>query len=334
MKLASLNNGHLDGELLVVSKDGKTAVKATNIAPSFIQALDKWEKNKAQLEKLYQDLNSGTCKDSFPVDQTQLLSALPRSFAWLDGSAFIQHVKLVRKARGAELPDTLLKIPLMYQGTSDCYLAPREDIPQVNFDHGTDFEGEVAVITDFIPMGSTPEEAEKKILFFVLVNDVSLRGLIPDELKNGFGFLQSKPASSFSPFAITPDELGAAWKDGRIHLPLLVEYNEEFFGKANAKEMHFSFGELLCHAARTRDLQRGTILGSGTVSNEDPSMGSSCLAEKRMIEKINTGEIKTPFMKEGDTIKIEMKNEQGEDLFGTIYQKVVKAKAKDTPFVR
>ena len=323
MKLATLKSNKRDGELLVVSRDNKTAVKATDVAPSLREALEDWAANKPKLEAHYKALNDGTANGSFEVNEADLHSAMPRAFQWADGSAFLHHVKLVRKARGAALPEDLFRVPLMYQGGSDDFLAPTQDIPQVDFKHGTDFEGEIAVITDDVPMGVTPEDALKHIQLFVLVNDVSLRGLIPNELAQGFGFFQSKPSSALSPLALTPDELGDAWKEGRVHLPLLVEYNGEFFGKANGKEMHFHFGDLIAHAARTRNLGAGTVIGSGTVSNEDPNMGSSCLAEKRMIEKIETGEFVTPFMKAGDTIEIKMLNADGENMFGTIFQKVV-----------
>ncbi|MBY0385474.1 fumarylacetoacetate hydrolase family protein, partial [bacterium] len=279
---------------------------------------------KPLLEKIYNDLNQNLVKETFPVDENLFHSPLPRTFQWADGSAFLYHVKLVRMARNAPMPDSLFHVPLMYQGGSDNFLAPRDDIPQIDFAHGTDFEGEVGVITDYVPMGSTPQECLNKILLFVVINDVSLRGLIPDELATGFGFFHGKPSSSFAPFAVTADELGSAWKDGRVHLPLLVEYNEKFFGKANAGAMHFHFGDLIAHAARTRHLMPGTIIGSGTVSNEDHAMGSSCLAEQRMIEKLNEGAIKTPFMKVGDTVKIEMKDADGKNIFGTIFQKVSK----------
>jgi len=227
-------------------------------------------------------------------------------------------------ARNAPLPETLETVPLMYQGGSDTFLAPTEDIPQIDFAHGTDFEGEVGVIVDEVPMGISAEKALEKIILFVALNDVSLRGLIPEELAQGFGFLQSKPSTAFAPFAVTADELGGAWIGGRIHLPLHVEYNGEFFGKADAGVMHFHFGQLIAHAARTRSLSAGTIIGSGTVSNEDMSKGSSCLAEKRMLEKIHEGVMKTPFMKSGDTIKMEMLDQKGQNIFGTIAQKVVK----------
>lgn len=323
MKLATLKSNSRDGELLVVSRDNKSAVKATDIAPSLREALESWGQAKPKLEALYKDLNAGKASGSFSVNEADLHSAMPRAFQWADGSAFLHHVKLVRKARGASLPEDLFRVPLMYQGGSDDFLTPTDDIPQVDFKHGTDFEAEIAVITDDVPMGVTPEKALDHIMLFVLVNDVSLRGLIPNELSQGFGFFQSKPSSALSPFALTPDELGEAWKDGRLQLPLLVDYNGDFFGKANGKEMHFHFGDLIAHAARTRNLSAGTVIGSGTVSNEDPAMGSSCLAEKRMIEKIETGEFKTPFMSVGDTVEIKMLNSEGENLFGTISQKVV-----------
>jgi fumarylacetoacetate (FAA) hydrolase len=214
---------------------------------------------------------------------------------------------------------------LMYQAESGRFLAPTEDIPQVDFKHGTDFEGEVGVIVDHVPLGASPEKALNHIKLFVILNDVSLRGLIPDELASGFGFFQSKPNKALSPFAVTADELGADWKDGRIQLPLNIKLNGQFFGKANAKEMHFHFGQLIAHACKTRELAAGSLIGSGTVANEDPAMGSSCLAEKRTLEQINTGKIETPFMKVNDTIEMEMMNSKGESIFGRIFQKVVQA---------
>lgn len=322
MKLATLKSQDRDGQLIIVSKDGKRAVKANNQYKSLREAIENWSTAKADLQKTYEQLNSGDLADAFSVDQELLHSPLPRSFQWLDGSAFLYHVQLVRKARNADMPESLYKVPLMYQGSSDDFLAPREDIPQVDMAHGTDFEGEVAVITSDVPMGVSAEKALDHILLVVLVNDVSLRGLIPEELGRGFGFLQSKPSSAFSPFALTLDELGDAWQQGRLHLPLDVRLNGQFFGKANASEMHFHFGQLISHAARTRNLKAGTILGSGTVSNEKEGAGSSCLAEKRMIEKIQTGEFKTPFMKPGDIVEISMADKNGQDMFGLIRQKV------------
>jgi fumarylacetoacetate (FAA) hydrolase len=325
MKLGTLKSKHSrDGELIVVSKDNQTAIRAEGIAASLREAVETWSEAEPQLQDLYRRLNKGDARGSFAVDIKALHSPLPRSFQWADGSAFIHHIKLVRMARNAPLPETLETVPLMYQGGSDSFLAPTEDIPQVDFNHGTDFEGEVGVIVGDVPMGITPEKALEKIILFVAINDVSLRGLIPEELAQGFGFFQSKPSSAFAPFAVTSDELGGAWIDGRIHLPLKVEYNGEFFGNADAGAMHFHFGQLIAHAARTRPLMAGTIIGSGTVSNEDISRGSSCLAEKRMLEKIHDGVIKTPFMKSGDTIKMEMLDREGHNIFGTIEQKVVK----------
>lgn len=325
MKLGSLKNpAKRDGDLVVVSRDNKRAVRATQIAPSLREAIEDWAVAKPKLEQLFRELEEGRRTDAFEVHEDEFHSPMPRSFQWADGSAFIHHIKLVRMARNAPLPETLYTVPLMYQGGSDEFLAPQEPIPQIDFAHGTDFEGEVVVVTDFVPMGSTPEAALEKILLVMIVNDVSLRGLIPAELAQGFGFFQSKPSSAFAPFAVTLDELGAAWKEGRVHLPLLVEYNGQFFGDADAGAMHFHFGQLIAHAARTRNLSAGTIIGSGTVSNEDPKRGSSCLAEKRMIEQINTGSIQTPFMKVGDRVRIEMKDLEGRSLFGAIDQTVIK----------
>lgn len=327
MKLGTLKSTRSrDGELIVVSQDNSKAVRVSEIAPSLREAVENWQECRPKLEAVYKDLNSGKLSSAFAIIQNDLHSAFPRAFQWADGSAFLHHVKLVRMARKAEMPPSLYQTPLMYQGGSDDFLTPTEDIPQIDFAHGTDFEGEVAVVVGDVPMGVTPEAALKHIVLLLLVNDVSLRGLIPEELAAGFGFFQSKPSSAFGPFAVTPDELGDAWKDGRIHLPLLVEYNGKSFGKANASQMHFHFGQLIAHAARTRNLKAGTIIGSGTVSNEDPSTGSSCLAEKRMIETINDGSPKTPFMKVGDTIKIEMRDATGKNIFGTIQQKVTQAK--------
>lgn len=324
MKLGTLKSKtNRDGDLCVVSQDLKMAVKANSIAPSLREALENWNSVSGKLLELSEKLNSGKANEAFAVKAEDFHSALPRTWLFADGSAFIHHIKLVRKARNAALPETLTTVPLMYQAESGQFLAPTQDIPQRDFSHGTDFEAEVGVIVDEVPMGISPEEALKKIRLVVLINDVSLRGLIPAELAQGFGFFQSKPAKALSPFALTLDELGSAWKDGRVHLPLHVKYNNQFFGKANAGEMHFHFGELIAHAAKTRNLVAGTLIGSGTVANEDPTVGSSCLAEKRTLEQINSGSIQTPFMKAGDTIEIWMENSQGKDLFGHIQQKVV-----------
>ncbi len=325
MKLATLKSNKRDGELIVVNAAGTRAVRVPKIATSLREAIEDWKTTRPLLEEVSKKLNAGPVDGEFQLSEDQLHSPLPRAFQWADGSAFLHHVRLVRKARNAEVPESLYKVPLMYQGGSDDFLAPREAIPQVSEDHGTDFEGEIAVVVDDVPMGVSPEKALQHIQLVMLVNDVSLRGLIPGELAVGFGFFQSKPSSAFAPFAVTLDELGDAWREGRLHLPLLVNYNDAFFGKANGGEMHFHFGQLVAHAARTRRLRAGTIIGSGTVSNENPEAGSSCLAERRMIEKIQDGEIKTPFMKVGDTIEIKMLDLQGQSLFGTILQRVEKA---------
>lgn len=324
MKVASLKTKFSrDGELVVVARNNQSFLRVPEIATDLRSAIENWQRVEPLLSQAYIKLNSGALQGE-PVEWSQFHSALPRAFQWADGSAFIHHIKLVRLARNAPLPETLESIPLMYQGAGDAFLTPLEDIPQIDFSHGTDFEGEVAVILKDTPMGISAEEALSHILLVVLVNDVSLRGLIPEELAQGFGFFQGKPSSSLSPLAVTLDELGEAWKGGRLHLPLLVDFNGESFGRANAGEMHFHFGQLIAHAARTRDLSAGTVIGSGTVSNEDPSAGSSCLAEKRMIEKINQGTIKTPFMKDGDRVKIWMVDSQNNNIFGTIEQKVRK----------
>lgn len=324
MKLGSLKvNGKKDGALCVVSRDLKKAVKVPQICENMLQAIENWDQVSDKLEKIYADLNAGKVADSFAVKDSDFHSALPRTWLFADGSAFVQHIKLVRKARNAALPETLLTVPLMYQGECGKFLAPTDNIPQRDFAHGTDFEAEIGVIVKDTTMGISAEEALKKIALVVLINDVSLRGLIPEELAAGFGFFQSKPNSALSPFAVTVDELGSAWKDGRLHLPLHVQYNNEFFGKANAGEMHFHFGQLIAHAAKTRDLVAGSLIGSGTVANEDTTMGSSCLAEKRTLETINQGAAKTPFMKVNDRIEIWMESSNGENIFGKIDQKVV-----------
>ena len=325
MKLGTFkHNKFKNGELCVVSKDTKKAVKVTNIATSLLSAVENWDDVKPALEKIYADLNAGSVDGEFAVDQTKFHSPLPRTWQWLDGSAFIHHIKLVRMARNAPMPETLETVPLMYQGGSDDFLAPTQDIPQVDFSHGTDFEGEVGVILKGTKLGTKKEKTMDSVALITMINDVSLRGLIPAELKNGFGFMQSKPSSAFGPFAVTPDELGENWtSEGKVTLPLQVELNGEFFGKANGKEMFFGFDKLIEHAAKTRNLTAGTIIGSGTISNEDTAMGSSCLAEKRMLEKINSGEFKTEFMKAGDRVTMEMFDKDGISLFGKIDQTVV-----------
>ncbi len=323
MKLGTLRNtSRRDGDLVIVSQDNTRAVKA-GFVPSLREAVENWAECKPKLELIAKELAEGRRTDAFEVDEEEFHSPLPRTFNWADGSAFIQHIKLVRQARKAPLPEHLFTVPLMYQGGGDDFLGPREPIPQIDFAHGTDFEGEVAVITDFVPMAISAEKALEKILLVMLVNDVSLRGLIPEELAAGFGFFQSKPSSAFAPFALTPEELGSSWREGRLHLPLLVELNGNSFGRADAGQMYFHFGQLIAHAARTRNLAAGTIIGSGTVSNEDTSVGASCLAEIRMLEQINKGKITTEFLKPGDRVRIEMKDANGRNLFGAVDQSVV-----------
>jgi fumarylacetoacetate (FAA) hydrolase len=324
MKLATLADGSRDGRLLVVSRDNKRSLDARSVAPTLQAALDDWSVHAAGLQALYDRLEDPAVGEV--VDQTKLRSPLPRAYEWVDGSAYLNHVRLVRKARNAEPPPTLETDPLMYQGGSGILLDPRQGIPLRDAAWGLDFEAEIAVITDDVPMGTTAAEAGQYIRLVVILNDVSLRGLIPAELKKGFGFLNGKPSTAFSPFALTPDELGDAWKDGRLHLPLVVHLNGERVGWTDAgPEMHFSFHDLIEHVTRSRALTAGTIIGSGTVSNEDQEHGISCLAEARMIEIIANGEASTRFMDVGDTVRIEMHDADGNDLFGTIEQTVVSA---------
>ncbi|MFB3240903.1 fumarylacetoacetate hydrolase family protein [Aeromonas salmonicida] len=323
MKLATLNNGKRDGALVVVSRDLSRAVRVPSIALTLQSALDEWAQTAPHLATVYQTLNDGTCADAFPFDESECLSPLPRAYQWADGSAYVNHVELVRKARGAEMPESFWHDPLIYQGGSDCFLAPRGPIVMGSEAWGIDFESEVAIITDDVPMGTSPQAAAAHVKLLMLVNDVSLRNLIPGELAKGFGFFQSKPSSAFSPVAITPDELGSDWQDGKVHLPLETHLNGTLFGAPNAGvDMTFNFFELIAHAAKTRPLGAGCIIGSGTVSNYDRSAGSSCLAELRMLEIIESGQATTPFLRFGDTVSIAMQDRNGMSLFGTILQKV------------
>lgn len=336
MKLASFNDGSRDGRLVVVSRDLTRCCAAGYIAPTLQNALDNWERIAPRLDALYRDVEH----QAVPCErfhEREALSPLPRAYQWADGSAYINHVELVRKARGAEVPESFYHDPLIYQGGSDGFLAPRQDIPLRDPTWGMDMEGEIACITDDVPMGVSKEDAAGHIKLLMLVNDVSLRGLIPGELAKGFGFFQSKPASAFSPVAVTPDELGEAWRDSLIHLPLMVDYNGEAFGRANAGvDATFNLAELVAHAAKTRSLSAGTIIGSGTVSNQGPAgdpgkpvseggLGYSCIAEIRTIEQIAGGEAKTRFMQAGDTVRVEMRGQDGHSIFGAIEQRVVAA---------
>ncbi len=334
MKLATLKDGTRDGKLVVVNDRLTFCTDAGHIAPTLQAALDDWENVAPKLELLAESLSH----EAVPVirfHEHDALSPLPRAFQWADGSAYVNHVELVRKARGATMPETFWSDPLMYQGGSDTFLAPRDPIRMREEAWGIDMEGEIAVITGDVPMGCSPEEARDAIRLVLLVNDVSLRGLIPSELGKGFGFFQSKPSSAFSPVAVTPDQLGDAWKGGKLHLPLRVDLNGDPFGQANAGvDMTFDFGQLIAHAAKTRPLGAGTIIGSGTVSNKldgepgkpiaEGGVGYSCIAEIRMIETISSGEAKTPFLKFGDTVRIEMLDPEGHSIFGAIEQTVEK----------
>ncbi|EOS9897147.1 fumarylacetoacetate hydrolase family protein [Vibrio cholerae] len=333
MKLATLNNGTRDGQLVVVSRDLTLCVAVPEIATTLQQALDNWDAVVAPLQDVYFALNERTITARL-FDAEHCLSPLPRAYHWADGSAYVNHVELVRKARGAEMPESFWTDPLMYQGGSDTFLAPRSPILMADEAWGIDFEAEVAVVTADVAMGSSVQEAAQAIRLLMLVNDVSLRGLIPNELAKGFGFYQSKPSSAFSPVAVTPDELGEAWDGARLALPLRTTYNHELFGCPNAGvDMTFSFPELIAHAAKTRALCAGSIIGSGTVSNKqgtdygsairEGGVGYSCIAELRMIETLRDGEPKTSFMRYGDTVRIEMLNPQQQSIFGAIEQQVM-----------
>jgi len=332
MKLASLKHGR-DGRLLIVSRDLRRAVDASHVALTLQAALDDWNRHAPELEEIYAELNAGHAPGAVDFDPRACAAPLPRAYQWADGSAYVNHVELVRKARGAEMPESFWTDPLMYQGASDEMLGAHDDIVAASEDWGIDFEGEVAVITDDVPMGTDAMAARSHIRLLMLVNDVSLRGLIPGELAKGFGFFQSKPASAFSPVAVTPDELGPAWRDAKVHLPLLSFLNDAPFGKPDAGvDMTFDFGQLIAHVAKTRNLVAGSIVGSGTVSNkqgtghgsriEEGGVGYSCIAEIRMIETIRDGRPATPFMRFGDRVRIEMRDAAGASVFGTIDQRV------------
>ena len=326
MKLATYKDGSRDGQLVVVSRDLSTAHYATGIAGKLQQVLDDWGFLSPQLQDLYETLNNGKTRHAFPFDPALCMAPLPRAYQWADGSAYINHVELVRAARSSEVPESFYTDPLMYQGGSDDFLGPCDAARFASEDWGIDFEGELAVVTGDIAMGSNPEQALEGIRLVMLANDWSLRHLIPAELAKGFGFFQSKPATAFSPVAATPDELGDAWPGGRVHLPLHVSWNGRTVGMCDAgPEMTFHFGQLIAHIAKTRNVRAGSVVGSGTVSNEDWAKGYSCIAEKRAIETIEDGAPKTAFMAYGDTVKIEMKGADGQSVFGAIEQTVVPA---------
>ena len=327
MKLASLKDGSRDGSLLVVSRDLTKAVAATDIAPSLQAALDAWNQTESELRVLAERLEAGDDSvNAFPFNAADVLSPLPRAYHWVDGSAYVNHVELVRKARGAEMPESFWHDPLVYQGGSDDFLPPQGNVPIPAEEFGIDIEAETAVITDDVPLGTTAADAAGHIKLLMLVNDWSLRNLIPGEMAKGFGFYQSKPATAFSPVAVTPDELGSAWSDGTFNLPLVTHINNELFGEPECGvDMTFNFLQLVEHVAKTRNLGAGAIIGSGTISNYDRSRGSSCLAERRMLETLQDGEPSTPFMHYGDSVTIEMFDTEGNNVFGTIRQKVVPA---------
>jgi len=324
MKLATLKDGTRDGQLVVVSRDLRTAAIADAIVPTLQRALDDWTFYAPQLLDLSDSLNQGRARHSFAFDPKACMAPLPRAFQWADGSAYVNHVELVRRARKAEMPPEFWTDPLMYQGGGDDLLGPEDDIVCASEAYGIDFEAEVAVITTDVPMAVKPADALRHVRLLMLVNDVSLRNLIPAELGKGFGFFQSKPATTFSPVAVTPDELGDAWHEGRVHRPMIVHWNGKKVGQPDCgTDMVFNFGELIAHAAKTRNVRAGSIVGSGTVSNKDTKRGYCCIAEKRCLETIEHGAPTTEFMKFGDSVKIEMFDEAGKSIFGAIDQSVV-----------
>jgi fumarylacetoacetate (FAA) hydrolase len=333
MKLASLKTGGRDGTLVVVSRNLTSCQPVPDIARTLQGALDDWNNVAPRLEQVYEQLNAGSLDQAQPFDEARCHSPMPRAFQWADGSAYINHVELVRKARGAEVPPSFYTDPLMYQGGSDSFVGPRDPVAVLDEAWGVDLEAEVAVVTGDVPMGASADQAAQAIRLVMLVNDVSLRNLIPGELAKGFGFFQSKPASAFSPVAVTPDELGTAWRDSKVHLPLVVSLNDRPFGRPNAgDDMTFSFAQLVAHAAKTRELVAGTIIGSGTVSNkqgglhgssiDNGGVGYCCLAELRTYETIEQGAPATPYLRFGDTVRIEMQGADGASIFGAIEQKV------------
>ena len=328
MKLGSLKEGGRDGTLIVVSRDLARAVRVPGIAATLQRALEDWDQAAPRLNQVYEVLNGSPAETIngeavFEVDFAQLAAPLPRAYEFVDGSAYLPHVERVRRARGAEVPESFYTDPLMYQAVSAGFYGPRDPILVGSEDYGIDLEAEVLVVTDDVPMGVSPEQAARHIQLIGLVNDVSLRALIPAELAKGFGFLQSKPRSALSPVLVTPDELGEAWRDCKLHRPLLTHVNGEWFGAPEAGvDMQFDFAQLVAHAAKTRPLSAGTLVGSGTVANQDTALGASCFAEKRTVETLETGKPVTPFLKFGDRVRIEMLDAQGDTLFGAIEQTV------------
>jgi len=323
MKLGSLKEGGRDGTLIVVSRDLARGVRATGIASTLQRALEDWSNTAPRLNALYESLNAGDADGAFDIDLQALAAPLPRAYEFVDGSAYLPHVERVRRARNAEVPVSFYTDPLMYQATSAAFYGPRDPVKVVSEDHGIDLEAEIVVVTDDVPMAVTPAQAAGHIQLIGLVNDVSLRNLIPGELAKGFGFLQSKPRSALSPVFVTPDELDDAWRDNKVHLPLVTHINGEWFGAPEAGvDMQFDFSQLVAHAAKTRPLSAGTIVGSGTIANEDTSKGASCFAEKRTVETLRDGKPSTPFMSFGDIVRIEMTDRDGRSIFGAIEQRI------------
>lgn len=323
MKLGSLKEGGRDGTLIVVSRDLTRAARADGISPTLQRALEDWSNAAPRLNALSEALNAGTADGAFDLDLQTLAAPLPRAYEFVDGSAYLPHVERVRRARGAEVPESFYVDPLMYQAVSAGFYGPRDPVRVPSEDYGIDLEAEVVIVTDDVPMAVTPAQAAEHIQLIGLVNDVSLRNLIPNELAKGFGFLQSKPRSALSPVFVTPDELGDAWQDNKVHLPLVTHINGAWFGAPEAGvDMQFDFAQLVAHAAKTRPLSAGTIVGSGTVANQDTSLGASCFAEKRTVETLETGKPITPFMSFGDVVRIEMRARDGADVFGAIEQRI------------
>lgn len=325
MKLGSLKAGDRDGTLVVVSRDLTRAVEARSIARNLQAALDNWADAAPRLNALYAELDAGKASGAFAVDMAALAAPLPRAYEFVDGSAYLPHVERVRKARGATVPESFYSDPLMYQATSAGFAGPRDSVLVQSEEFGIDLEAEVIVVTDDVPMAVTAEQASAHIQLIGLINDVSLRNLIPGELAKGFGFLQSKPRSALSPVLVTPDELGDAWRDDKLHLPMRTWLNGKWFGEAECGvDMQFNFAQLVAHVARTRPLAAGTIVGSGTIANQDTGKGASCLAEQRTVEKLRDGEASTPFLKFGDHLRIDVTDAAGASIFGSIEQTVVR----------
>jgi len=325
MKFATLADGSLDGCLVVVSTDLSRAVEASAIAPNLLYALQRWADVEAPLQALYAQLNAGAVANTLAFNPAACAAPLPRAPQWLDASAFLNHGRLMERAFNTPPIPDFDTIPVMYQGASDDFLGPCDNVPFLREADGIDFEGEYGVVVDAVPMGATPAQALARVRLLVQINDWSLRALGPREMKTGFGFLQAKPSTSFAPVAVTPDELGPAWQDGRVQLKLHVERNGERFGEPHGGQMNFSFGELIAHAARTRRLSAGSIVGSGTVSNVERAAGSACLAERRVIEIIDQGEPTTPFMRFGERVRMVALAPDGSTPFGAIDQRVVPA---------